>query len=433
MLRIAKRFLSKFIMCVCAIAVFATPVYAESNVPSGDIGEYGTWVTENNQKNFISTTKQDIASFYNNPNVQLVDDYVPIEAKVGMAFIMGLSKIAQVLDNSLVRFTIIFLIMAYAFWIAFEGYQIIVSGKGARDKIESIIRKGFVLAVWLIILNFGAAQVFMWIMGPVISIGTYLSDLILNTVVSVSGISLPDTCGAIHNYVASHANMPLMLDTNTTADILCVPTRLSGFFYTAVAAGWKWTVAGIGRSMFTFVVGIIFICLFIYNGFRFAFIAFGVIADLFLTLMMLPFTAIVETLGKTSYKGIAGDIFNQFIGLFKAESLQNQILHFIRAAIYFVSLSIVIALCAALLSVTMNTNLAAQIPSLENTDFMTILLTGCLVAYLAGRADKIASDIGGGITADFGNTFRQDAQKLWNNTTKTAREWWKIIRNEKKS
>ena len=48
--------------------------------------------------------------------------------------------------------------------------------------------------------------------------------------------------------------------------------------------------------------------------------ALNVVADLFLTVLMLPFTAIAETTSKTKYKGIVGDIFNTFMGLFATEA-----------------------------------------------------------------------------------------------------------------
>mgnify|MGYP000077970950 FL=1 len=220
----------------------------------------------------------------------------------------------------------------------------------------------------------------------------------------------------------------MTIDANAAADMLCVPTRLSGFFYTAVVAGFKWMLAGIGHSMFTFVVGLTFVVLFVYLGFKFAFMALGVIADLFLAVFMLPFTAVVETVGKTSYKGIAGTIYNGFLGLFKVESLQSQIMRFINAAIYFVSLSIVIAVCGALLAGAVDADLATHVPSINNSNFFVTLLTAMLVAYLANRADEIAKKIGGSIDASMGDKIKQDGKKLLNNVTDTATKWYKIIR-----
>lgn len=423
------KFLSKIMMCALAITILIMPpAMSATNMPMGDIGEHGTWTTPHNLEEFTKDISADLTQFQSgfqaNP---LVQDYVPIEAMAGLAFMNALSLVGDVLDNSLVRFVVIFLIVAYAFWIMLEAYNMMTTGKSARDLVENIIKKGAILAIWIIILEQGPAQVFMWVMGPIITVGTYLSDLILNAVANASGTQIPDTCAAIREYAASHTSARMLIDANAAADMLCVPTRLSGFFYTAVAAGFKWMLAGIGTSAFTFLIGVVFVVLFIYNAFKFAFMALGVIADLFLAVLMLPFTAIAETIGKTSYKGIAGDIFNGFLGLFKVESLSAQIQRFINAAIYFVSLSIVVALCGALLSGVVDSNLASQVPSLDNANFIMTLLTGVLVAYLANRGDEIAKSLGDNINSGLGNQIKSDVQKLWNKTYGTAKDWAKII------
>lgn len=192
-------------------------------------------------------------------------------------------------------------------------------------------------------------------------------------------------------------------------------------------------LAGIGHSAFTVLVGAIFVVLFLYNGFKFALMAFGVIVDLFLGVMMLPFTAIAETLkDKTSYKGIAGDIFNGFLGLFSAESLSKQIERFVNAAIYFVSLSIVIAVCVALLSGTVSVDMAASVPTLDNTGFIPTVLTGALVTYLASRAGEIAKDLGGSVNDSFGTQTGKDISKLWKGTVDKYNKAKKFIKEVRK-
>ncbi|MDR0741163.1 MAG: hypothetical protein LBF28_00105 [Rickettsiales bacterium] len=450
-----RKILSKIVVCAICALLIIPGAWAASNMPvNGDIGDFGAWTTEHNQKLFSTNLTDDIANFQNQfqTNV-LVKDYVPVEAKVGRAFIGALSLISDILERSLVRFMTIFIIILFAFWLMFEAYQVIRGEKQAQALWEDIVKRIVVITIWILIIEQGPAQLFMWIMGPVISIGTYLSDLILNSVASAANASLPDTCAAIHKYIAAaHTNLAV-INSEQAANLLCVPTRLSGFFYTAVAAGWKWMLAGIGHSAFTFLAGAVFVVIFIYNIWKFALMALGVIADLFLILFMLPFTALHQTVGgasagggmfgapldafgggvsgATSYKGYAGQIFNGFLKLFETESLSAQIQKFIQAAIYFVSLSIVISLCAAILSGVVDANLAAAVPGLENDGFMIILIVGCLVAYLANKAGDIAKDFGGSI----GNglpALESDIKKLWGNTTKTATNWWKIIRKGKK-
>ena len=425
-----KRIFTKIIIAVITmVIVMPCATYAASNLPMADVGDHGNWATADNIELFKTDITHDMEQFQPEP---IVSDYVPFEAKIGLAMMNGFSIVADVLDSSLVRFAIIFMIIAYIFWSIFEAYNMIKNGSSAMDFAVNLFKKGGVIIIWSIILQFGPTQVFMWIMGPIISVGTYMSNLILNAIAGAIGTELPDTCAAIRDYAAANTSGNMLIDANAAADILCVPTRLSGFFTTAVVAGWKWMIAGIGTSAFTVLVGATFIVIFLYTGFKFLLMGLGVIMDLFLSVLMLPFTAIAETIKSTSYKGIAGDIFNGFLGLFKPESLQNQIQRFINAAIYFVSLSIVIAVCAALLSGTVDANLASEIPTLENDGFIITLLTGCLVAYLANRADKIATeDIGGKIDTSFGKKFGDDVKRLGKNTYGFGKKVVDIIRKKK--
>jgi hypothetical protein len=173
--------------------------------------------------------------------------------------------------------------------------------------------------------------------------------------------------------------------------------------------------------------------------------------------MMLPFTAIAQCFGgksstntpfgapldalgsggsgKTTYDGYAGKIFIGFLDLSNTKnfSLDAQIKRFINAMIYFVSLSIVIALCAAILSGVVDVDMATQIPTLKNDSFMTVLIVGFLVTYLASTAGDIAKNIGGNIDGSKEFTkFGDDIKKLWGNTTKTAQDWYKAARGGKK-
>ncbi|MDR1338305.1 MAG: hypothetical protein LBJ73_04750 [Rickettsiales bacterium] len=441
------------VICALLIINCSLPALGAGNVPvDGPVGDFGVWATDHNQKLFVKNLTDDISDFQNSFQTKvLVNDYVPIEAKVGRAFIGAMNGVGQVLERSLVRFMTIFIIILFAFWTMLESYQTIRGEKEAKALWEDVVKKLVVISIWIWIIEQGPAQLFMWIMGPVISIGTYMSDLILNSVAATAGASLPDTCASIHAYVDAHTTGSAIIDARQTADLLCVPTRLSGFFYTAVAAGWQWMLAGIGRSAFTFIAGAVFVVIFIYNIWKFALMALGVIADLFLTVFMLPFTALHQTFGgksdgkggafgapldafgggsgSTSYKGIAGQIFNGFLKLFETESLSTQIQKFIQAAIYFVSLSIVIALCAAILSGVIDADLAATVPTLENDGFMITLIVGCLVAYLANQAGEIAKNFGGAVGNGLPN-LEGDIKKLAGNTAKTAKDWWKMIRKK---
>lgn len=432
---IIKKIFSKIMVCVLGALLIMPTAGAATNIPgaAGDIGNHGMWATEHNLAEFTTSLSNDVESFQSDFQNQLVSDYVPVEAKIGLAFINAMTHIGRILDNSLVRFVTIFIAIAFMFWMAFEAYQMIIGAAEVQKTTKEILKKGFTIAIWVFIIHHGPAQTFMIIAGPIITVGTYMSDLILNSITQTAGASLPDTCAAIRAYAATHISPEAIIDANAASDLMCVPTRLSGFFYTAVAAGWKWMLAGIGHSMFTFIIGAAFIVIFLINIWKFALIALGVIADLFLAIFMLPFTAIAETVGKTSYKGIAGTIFNGFLGLFKTESLSTQISRFINAAVYFVSLSIVIALCAAIVSGVVDTDLASQVPSITNDGFFITLLVGCLVWYLADKAAKIAKDLGGSVEDGIGQQFGKDIAKLAKNIREKSKKYWKLYQDSQKS
>ena len=426
MLKNICKFLSILLVAfTCNVSVAAT-----ANIPNGNIGDYGSWATKENHEMLMSAMKEDFNNF--EPQIaknQIMDDYVPVEAKVGMAFMNAMTHVGAVLDSALVRFAVIFILIMYAFWIGFEAYMSISQGQDIQKLGKDILIKSIKIVFWIILIRLGPAKLFMTIMMPLLWIGTHSADLILNAVASVTGAQLPDTCAAIHNYVVANAAPGMLLDPHAAANIMCLPTRLSGFFTAGVVAGWKWMVAGLGVSAFSFILGLGMIVLFLINAWKFTLMALGVIADLFIG-------AISETVSHTSYKGIAGNVYNSFTGIFKTESLKSQFDRFISATIYFVVLSVVIAVCVALLSGVITTDTATQIPSLKNTGFLPILLTAILVGYLANRADQIAKDWGGSVSGTFGQKFAQrftnDVKTVVKDTYETGKKWVKIIREESK-
>ena len=429
MLKRVCKFLSILILAFVCTANDA----AANNIPNGNIGDFGTWTTEENHKMLMDSMRSDFNNF--EPEFvknQILPDYVPVEARVGVAFMNAMTHVASVVDSSLVRFAIIFILVMYAFWVGMEAYLAISQGQDTFAMGKNMLIKAIKIVFWIAVIRIGPAQLFMNIIAPLLWIGTHAADLILGAVASVTGTQLPDTCAAIQNYVATNVADNMILDPNAAANIICLPTRLSGFFTAGIVMGWKWMVAGIGTSAFAFVLGIGMIILFVINAWKFTLMALGVIADLFIGIFMLPFTAISETVSKTSYKGIPGTVYNSLTGIFKTESLKSQFDRFISATIYFVVLSVVIAVCVALLSGVITTDTAAQIPSLKNTGFVPVLLTAVLVAYLANRADEIAKDWGGSVSGTFGQKLAKRVTDDVIGATKaayaTGKKWYDIIR-----
>ena len=424
MLKRICKFLSIFIVTLTVSGVAS----AATNFGTPDIGDYGTWATDANREMVVGTLQNDIDNFAPDTAKQLLPNYVPIEAKVGMAFINALSHVAHIIDNALARFAIIFIILMYVFWIMGEAYNNMKTGWDIKKLGKEITIKTLKVAFWIMVLNFGPAKIFMMLMTPIMLVGTYTADAILNVVSNVVGVQLPDTCAAIQTYVSTHIAPSAIIDANAAANIMCMPTRLSGYFSSGVALGWEYIKQSIGTSAFLFVLGVAFVIMFIVNAWKFTFMAFGVIADLFLAIIMLPFTAVAETVSKTSYKGIPGTVYNAFTGLFKTESLKAQIGRVVSAAIYFIVLSVVIAVCVALMSGFVGVNSATMAPELKDVGVMPMLITGFLVWYLANRADEIAKDWGGSIKDEFGKKLRSDVETLAKNVYKTSKQIWDTVK-----
>jgi len=433
MKKLLRKFSSIFAAAAICFAMNTAPAVCASNLPGaagGNIGDEGTWTTPENLDAVTGLLSHDMDAFQQGVQNQLVPDYVPAEARLGIAFINAMSSIGVMLDRSLGRFAQIFIIIMFVFWVTLEGYQLISGTANTQKTVEGIVKKAVIIAIWMIVLNMGVAKIFMLVMAPVLALGSAISDLILNAVTAAAGASLPDTCAAIHAYTAANISPNAIIDAGAAADLMCVPTRLSGFFSTAIVAGFKWMGYGIGHSALTFLAGLVFVVLFAMAAWKFALMALGVIADLFLAIFMLPFTAVAETTNKTQYKGIPGTIYNGLLDIFKTQSLSTQIQRFIDAVVYFVSLSIVIAVCAAILAGAFATNLASQVPTIEDQGFMITLLIGCLVLYLANKAKEIAGRIGGAINDALGQQFGSDVVNFTKNTYKTAKGWYRAARGK---
>lgn len=356
---------------------------------------------------------------------QLVENYVPIEAKVGLAFMNALSQVATSLYKSLNPFIYAFIIIMFLFWVGFEVYNSMQGDNNVNKLVTGLVKKAVIVVIWLIILQSEPIKLFSYVMGPIISIGTFLADTILNASTAVSGMTLPDTCSAIHGYTASHIHTNV-LTSDMAANILCIPTRLSGFCYNMVATGWELIARespGVWNAIVDTCTGIALIIMFISVAWKFAFIALGVILDLFLGLIMLPFTALAETIGTTSLQAIPGQVYNAFTSVFKPEKLSDQINRLVNALIYFVSLSIVVGFCTALIGSVFTDSSTGEI-TLTSHGFWIAFIVTMLVWYFASQAESIAKQLGGSVNDSIGTALRGDVNKIWNSKPiSKAKEW----------
>ena len=410
-----RKFLRRLLICVfCATAVIGVS-YAAGNIPNGDVGEYGNWTTVDNMEKYNADLSGDVKSFQQTFQTKLhSSNFVPVEAKLGLVFMKALSSIDYVLQISLVRFVIWFLFIMYAFWIALEAYRMIRESSDYKTVLYDMFTKGLTIAVWVIILEIGPAKLFTMLVSPIMAFGVYLSDFILNAVAQTYNVTIPDTCATIHQYVDANTSGKLLIDADAAANIMCLPARLSVYFYHATASAFEWMINGFGHSATMVIVGLVCVIMFIGCIFKYAFMTLGVVADLFLTLLMLPFTAIAESMPRSKETNYAGQIFSGLLKVFNTQSLSSVISKFINVTIYFVSLAIVIAICVALLTNIVSIN-SANTYTVGSA--MTVILCGALVLYLAGKTDEFTKQIGGQINNSFGEKLKNHTKTIWDDVT----------------
>ncbi len=432
---IKMRELSRKIIFVIVALFIAIPGFADT----GDIGLYGRWATEENLTLVKNTITDEVTHFAPLDTV-INDDFVPIEAKLGLAFMGGMAKVGAALDISLVRFAILFMLIAYAFWVSFEAYNLILAKETVKKTVKNIVIKGMWIAIWISVLNFGVAQIFTMVMTPVISLGTFIAHTILDGITSVTGQHLINNCAAIKQYAAENLSYTtgaevipgtlesLKISSESAAELLCMPTQMSAFFTTIIKIGWQWIFSSIGFSLFSAVLGILIIYLALKNIWKYLFIALDVIADLFLGMLLLPFTAIAETTAKTKYSGVAGDLFNSFLVIFKAEDLKTQINRIIKACLYFICLAITVGVSLSLLTFIIDPTTGRLIDFNHGIDdTIVLILILLLICYMLDKAKSLADKWAGKIDAGFGTQLQQDVTKLW----KISVGYWNKIRNKK--
>jgi len=310
-----------------------------------------------------------------------------------------------------------------------ESWQMMKTDNDYWDLALRIVKKTAFIAAWLWILNNDPIELFMWLMAPMITLARMMSDLILDTTAKFvnSDLYLPDTCRAIHSFVnASAAEDTLVIRNAEAADLLCMPTRAAAFFYTVVAAGFRWVVYGLGHSGSTFLIGLILTGVFLYNIWKLALESLGAIVDLFLVLLFLPFTAVQECFGDRGdkkamkYDGIFRPVWDEFVGFVKDAKLSAQIKKFTDATIYFIILAVMSAISIALLS-------GVDLNPRGEPEAMVVLIVGCLVWHMMGQAGVISKGITGVDAKNVVGEVGNDIWKISRRMGKTVFEWGRGI------
>ena len=336
-----------------------------------------------------------------NEDGTLAEGAVPIEAKVGKFFMAALSEVSRAIYSKLRPFLNALVICLFMFWVFMEAWWTLKITQDSWDLAERVLKRGIWIAVLTLIMNNDPARIFMVLAGPMITVGVAMSKLIMDGTVRLLGTNLPDTCAAIREWLRNDTSM--IISGAEAADLLCIPTRAAAYFYTFVWTGLKWMAEGLFAPKF--LLGAIFVLLFIYNIWKFALTALGVITDLFFVLLFLPFTIVSECFPEkdTKYNGFFKPVWTSMASIVQRVALKDQIQKFVSAVIYFIVLSIVSTICVILISGT--NQFVYQATGSSGADSVTVLIIGCLVAYLMNRSEEIAKKIEATIDASAGERF----------------------------
>ena len=104
MIKNIRKFLSKLMVAIM-FACVSVPAFSATNLLDGTvagIGDYGAFTTEENRRVFVDNlvgNDGDLIAFQSAFQEQIVHDYVPVEARVGIAMMNGLNTVAKILDT----------------------------------------------------------------------------------------------------------------------------------------------------------------------------------------------------------------------------------------------------------------------------------------------------------------------------------------------
>ena len=349
---------------------------------------------ENARDKFANKVRTDLKSFFGKLAYKFEGAWQQVEVglysadtKINMAFMNSMSRVSIAIYDVFIPFMNAMIIALFILWLYMESWA--MWGFGGDNDYWGlgmrITKKVVTVIIWMWILNHNPMQLFLWFATPIISLAAGMSDSIINTTASITGMNVSEiSCDTIYRTVARQADM--LVDKDYVASILCMTHRIGGLMYEYVGAGIKWVIEGIGSSFWTFLVGLAFIGIFTYNIWKFSINVMGAVIDLFFVLIFLPFTAMNECFsGDTKYNGMWKPIWDGFVNFIKGSPLKSQVMKFINAAIYFIVLAVISAICIGLLS--------AINPSYAG-DSMSVLLVGILVSYLLSKADEFAKTMG---------------------------------------
>ncbi|MDR2685444.1 MAG: hypothetical protein LBB23_01570 [Rickettsiales bacterium] len=324
----------------------------------------------------------------------------PLDVHASLIIVGGLSQVASIIYDNLLDLIIFMIWIFFAFWLGIKAWDLMRTKIQLMPFLESAAKKLIFVVIGTALLASNPAELFMMFMGGVSALGNAASNLFL----SDTGVGrVSETCADVAAWVKASGGDIKFLTSQSVGDIICLTGRTTSFFYNGIGTFLGMMTKGVLEA----VIGAAGAVVFLWCIFKFAFITLGVVVDVVLMLMFLPFTIFSEIFKGDDWGDtmILSDAMKSFAGIFGGDGISALIQKMIQVVIYIVSISLVAAISFLFMR---------AVPK----DFLNLLIGGALTAYMIYKADVLAKKMGGAVDDKFAKLLEQNTTAIYNNTLK---------------
>ncbi|MDR0448902.1 MAG: hypothetical protein LBG89_00365 [Rickettsiales bacterium] len=390
--------MKKLVVIAAILFQLSSPASAESARPGTSSDNFAmTELTAAAKNNILSGLKNSVPAY-----ADFRADNIPLDIRASMFVIEGLSTIAMIVYKNLLDVMIWLLVVFFAFWFGLEAWSVMETKTPIGDAAKKIVKKAAIISVAIFVLNTNPAEWFMMFLGAAAHVGNYAADLFLG---AATGMGVAQTCGDTLAYVALHGGSFGFLGPENVANVICMTGRITEFFWTGLSESLALIKSGIGSNVAFSVMGVAGAALFLWCVVRFAILTLGVVVDMTLMLMFLPFAAFKESFkdGWPKDAGAAGAMIEKIANAFGGDDISGQIRKFVQVIIYVIAISIVASICYLLMK-----GVAQQ----NGNNFIYLALGGAVCAYMISQTEKIAEMMGGVVDREWAGEIRKNLESL---------------------
>ncbi|MDR0319556.1 MAG: hypothetical protein LBH81_02340 [Rickettsiales bacterium] len=406
----------KKLLLIIALLLFVIPRQGEAATgeprPTSDNFEM-TELTDRARHNILLGLRNSV------PNAASLETKgVPLDIRAGLLVVEGLSTVAMLIYKNLIDVIIWLLFIFFAFWWGLEAWSVVYAKSKISDTVKKAVKKGIIITVAVFVLKSNPAEWFMILMSAVARVGNYAADLFLT---EATGMGISQSCAAVHAMVVAGGNSFGFLGPENVASVLCMTGRITEFFWTALSQSFALIGTGIGTNVALAVLGVAGVALFLWCAVKFTIMTLGVVVDMTLMLMFLPFVAFKESFkdGWSKDAPFASAIFERIANSFGGGDISGQIKKLVQVLIYIIAVALISSICYLLMKGILAEN---------GNSMVYTLLGGALCAYLISQTDKIATQMGGAVDKEWTGKIQENVNSLAAAAKKYGGNIWTMIR-----